>query len=157
FLYSSGAFIWRFLRIRDSVRSTFSELKSDSTLRKRVELAYINWYASKEELRRLASHVKNIEYNLAASLSIAILVWLTFFYFSNATPLKQFAQPNAAHSQPAEGTDVDLDALLHSLEAIRKENTHPNRYILGTEAAKPQRKAIADLLRLYVAPDQIIE
>lgn len=157
FLYSSGAFIWQFLRVRNSVRSTFRELRSDSTLHKRVELAYINWYASKEELRRLASHVKNIEHNLAASLSIAILVWLTFFYFSNAAPLKQFAQPNAAHPQQAEGTDVDLDALLHSLEAIRKENTHPNRYILGTEAAKPQRKAIADLLRLYVAPDQIIE
>ncbi len=157
FLYSSGAFLWQFLRVRDSVRSTFRDLRNDSTLRKRVELAYTNWYATKEELKRLASHVKNIEHNLAASLAIAIIAWLTFFYFSNATPVKQFASSTAAHTQQANGLNVGMNAVLQTLEAIGKESLHPNRYILGTKEAKPQRKIIADLLKLYVEPDQIME
>lgn len=157
FLYSSGTFLWRFLRVRESVRSTFRDLRNDSTLRKRVELAYTNWYSSKEELRRLASHVKNIEHNLAASLAIAILAWLTFFYFSNATPVKQFAPSTAAHTQQTNAPDVDINIVLQTLKAIGKESLHPNRYILGTEEAKLQRKIIADFLKLYVEPDQIIE
>lgn len=157
FLYSSGAFLWRFLMVRDSVRSTFRDLRNDATLRKRVELAYTNWYATKEELRWLASHVKNIEHNLAASLAVAILTWLTFFYFSNTTPVKQSTSSSAMHTQQANGTDMDMNVLLQTLEAIGKESLHPNRYILGTEEAKPQRKIIADFLKLYVEPDQIIE
>lgn len=157
FLLSSGAFLWRFLRVRNVVRSTFKDMKDSPTKCKRVELAYTNWYASKKEVESLASHVKNIEQSMASALCIAIMTWVTTLYINNPALLHLDFQPTTIQASQKNDANTNLTIVLQSLEAIKNEGAHPMRYIIGSEETKAETKIISDLLRLYAGQDRIVE
>ncbi|MDP9651594.1 hypothetical protein [Paraburkholderia caledonica] len=76
FMIACGAFIWSGLQVKGVVRSTFKDLAADISSRTQAALAYTNWYASRQEVRALASQVKNVEMNMILALCIAVPLWI---------------------------------------------------------------------------------
>lgn len=90
FMLACGAFIWSSMQVKGIVRSTFKDLAADTSLRTQAVLAYTNWYASNQEVRALASEVKNVESNMILALCVAVPLWIA----------AQFIMPHPEREQP---------------------------------------------------------
>lgn len=152
FLSSAGIFIWSFLRVKSTTRSTFKDLRLNTCTLQLAASAYTNWYASKGENNSLASHVKNIESNIFIALVISVFLW--FFVLQNPTKI---ATPSIKESKKTHSyLVVDRDGKHHesallSMLSLKKNNENYDYFVIyGQGASESKIQVHVDILKLYL-------
>ncbi|MDD2463365.1 MAG: hypothetical protein PHI97_05160 [Desulfobulbus sp.] len=80
YLYNFSLFIYEYSKNKNVSRSSFSDLKYQTSLKKLSLSCYFDWFNIKEEVQVLSTYVKNIEkYLFNSVISILITSILLFF------------------------------------------------------------------------------
>lgn len=160
FMIACGAFIWSSLQVKGVVRSTFKDLSADTTPRTQAVLAYTNWYASKQEVRELASQVKNVESNMIVALCIAVALWIAAQFIMSPTAAVRLGASDGS-AAVAEVVDSKGKFVNESVAALLATigkgfpNGDEKFVIVSGQQANRSRDRIAGILKLAVGEDNV--
>jgi hypothetical protein len=160
FMIACGAFIWSSLQVKGVVRSTFKDLTADASPRTQAVLAYTNWYASRQEVRALASQVKNVESNMILALCIAVPLWIAAqFIMSRLEGVPRDTDDRSAMIAEVVNPDGTF-ATKNVAELLAKlgkdfSNGGEKFVIVSGQQANRNRDKIAGILKLSIGEDNV--
>jgi hypothetical protein len=153
FLLSAYIHTGTFLRVKGVVRATFKDLRVSPSKIKQAELAYTNWFASKDEIRVLSTYVRNFESHLTKGSVLAILTWMLVAISPTILPLSAF---NSAEYIDSDFEIFDSngklrrDQLTRLAENLQETPSGSRYYILaGRKADKAQLEQVSSFITLW--------
>lgn len=149
FLVAAATFMWPLLQVKGVTRSTFSELRTKPTLLTQARLAYINWYASQDEIHIRSSQAKNAELNIILALFISIPLWIFVQFFVVQTDVS-LASRLAPDELPQQVVSADGSIRPSALRSIIEIDTSTESVVLTAISApreNPSRDRVVGLLR----------
>lgn len=160
FTATSGLYIWGFLKLKNTIRSKFSDLKRDPSAHNQAALAYTNWYSSEKESTVHASYIRNIEVNLAISVFLGLGLWLSVFLCSSY--LSGSNQPSPSDSRETlvvnESGELQKQNLSALLSIIKEASIDGNftLYTISNDAeSSPMREETMNILKFFLSPENI--
>lgn len=160
FTATSGLYIWGFLKLKNTIRSKFSDLKLDPSPQNQAVLAYTNWYSSEKESTVHASYIRNIESNLAVSVFLGLGLWLSVFLSTSYLSTSDQTAPSESHelmiiNEMGELQKQNLSALLSLIKEARNDGGFTLYAISNYTEKSPAREETINILNFFLSSEKI--
>ncbi|WP_330206683.1 hypothetical protein [Pseudomonas sp. AM14(2022)] len=162
FTATAGLYIWGFLKLKNTIRSRFFDLKTEPTAQNQAVLTYTNWYSSEKEGTVHASYIRNIETNMATSLLLGLGLWIFVFlssnYLSSQThPPLSTAQETEIINESGDLKKQNLSTLLSIIQNADSSQNYTLYVISNAEVQSSIKEQVIKTLKLLLTPEKIKE
>lgn len=157
FLVAAANFMWPLLQVKGVTRSTFSDLRKSPTLLNQARLAYINWYASQDEMRIRSSQAKNAELNIILALFVSIPLWIfvQFFVVQTNADLVNRKGPGELPQQVVNADGSIQSSALRNLIDIDPETEPFVLTAISAPRENPSRDRVVGILRSVYGENRV--